>query len=104
MMKALPIRLFARVLPTGGAAQPKRPEVTAFYVPWEKPALASLKAHVGEIDVFSPMWGSLVSPAGKIVWEDDPEAHAALAYQGEDFVMTELVAHGKRHMRGFSLV
>lgn len=61
------------------AAQPKRPEFTAFYVPWEKPALASLKAHVGEIDVFSPMWGSLVSPSGKIVWEDDPEAHAVLA-------------------------
>ena len=61
------------------AAQPRRPEVTAFYVPWEKSALASLKAHVGQIDVFSPTWGSLVSPTGKVVWEDDPEAHAALA-------------------------
>jgi len=53
-------------------------EFTAFYVPWEKPALASLKAHVNEVDVFSPMWGSLVSPSGKIVWEEDPEAHLVL--------------------------
>ena len=63
------------LIATAAAAQ----ALTAFYVPWEKPALASLKAHVGEIDVFSPMWGSLVSTAGKIVWEDDPEAHAVLA-------------------------
>lgn len=53
-------------------------ELTAFYVPWEKPALASLKAHVGQVDVFAPFWGSLVAPSGKIVWEDDPEAHLVL--------------------------
>ena len=53
-------------------------ELTAFYVPWEKPALASLKAHVGQVDVFAPFWGSLVAPSGKIVWEEDPEAHLVL--------------------------
>lgn len=53
-------------------------ELTAFYVPWEKPALASLKAHVNDIDVFAPFWGSLVAPSGKIVWEEDPEAHLVL--------------------------
>lgn len=57
----------------------KPPLLAAFYVPWETPALASFKAHVNDIDVFAPFWGSLVSPAGKIVWEDDPEAHLALA-------------------------
>jgi spore germination protein YaaH len=51
----------------------------AFYVPREPAALASLKAHVGQIDVFSPVWASLVSPKGEIRWEDDPEAHAVLA-------------------------
>lgn len=51
---------------------------TAFYVPWEKPALSSLKAHVAQVDVFAPFWGSLVAPTGKIVWEDDPEAHLVL--------------------------
>jgi spore germination protein YaaH len=55
------------------------PLFVAFYVPWEPAALASLKAHVGQIDVFSPMWASLVSPKGEVRWEDDPEAHAALA-------------------------
>lgn len=57
-------------------------EFTAFYVPWEKPALASLKAHVNQVDVFSPMWGSLVAPTGKIVWEEDPEAHLVLSQAG----------------------
>ncbi|MDE2486197.1 MAG: hypothetical protein KGO51_02270, partial [Alphaproteobacteria bacterium] len=42
-------------------------------------ALASLKAHVDDVDVFSPMWASLVSPSGKIVWESDEPAHAVLA-------------------------
>jgi len=53
--------------------------LVAFYIPWDAPALASLKAHVGQIDVFSPMWASLVAPTGKLIWEDDPEAHAVLA-------------------------
>jgi spore germination protein YaaH len=53
--------------------------LVGFYIPWDAPALASLKAHVGQIDVFSPMWASLVAPTGKLIWEDDPEAHAVLA-------------------------
>ena len=75
MRRAAAIAGLLWTLPAVAAALP----LTAFYVPWETPALASLKAHVGEIEVFSPMWGSLVSPTGKIVWEDDPEAHAAIA-------------------------
>lgn len=55
------------------------PLFIAFYVPWEAPALASLKAHVQQIDVFAPMWASLVSTKGEVRWEDDPQAHAALA-------------------------
>lgn len=54
-------------------------ELVAFYVPWEPPALASLKAHVSQLDVFAPMWASLVSARGEVRWETDPEAHAALA-------------------------
>jgi spore germination protein YaaH len=64
------------------AARPRpsvRPQFIAFYVPWEPPALASLKAHVQDIDVFAPMWGSLVSMKGDLRWESDPEAHAVLA-------------------------
>ena len=34
-------------------AQPKRPEVTAFYVPWEKPALASLGVALADEAVIS---------------------------------------------------
>jgi spore germination protein YaaH len=60
------------------AAKPSQLFV-AFYVPWEPAGLASLKAHVGQIDVFSPMWAGLVSPNGKLIWEEDPEAHAVLA-------------------------
>ncbi|MDB5418391.1 MAG: polysaccharide deacetylase [Phenylobacterium sp.] len=60
-------------------APPPRPQFVAFYVPWEPPALASLKAHVQDIDVFAPMWGSLVSAKGEVRWEADPEAHAVLA-------------------------
>jgi spore germination protein YaaH len=55
-----------------------RPEFVAFYIPWDAAALASLKAHVGQIDVFAPMWASLVAPSGKLVWESDEEAHAVL--------------------------
>lgn len=54
-------------------------ELVAFYVPWEPPALASLKAHVGQLHVFAPMWASLVSAKGEVRWETDPEAHAVLA-------------------------
>jgi len=60
------------------AAKPSQLMI-AFYVPWEPAALASLKAHVNELDVFAPMWASVVSPAGKLIWESDEEAHAALA-------------------------
>jgi spore germination protein YaaH len=66
--------LLASLVATAASAEP----LTAFYVPWEKPALASLKAHVGDIAVFAPFWGSLVAPSGKIIWEDDPEAHLVL--------------------------
>jgi peptidoglycan-N-acetylglucosamine deacetylase len=75
----------ALALAAATAAEPQAPAtrasqlLVAFYVPWEPAALASLKAHVGQIDVFSPMWASLVSPKGEIRWEDDPEAHAVLA-------------------------
>jgi spore germination protein YaaH len=61
------------------AKAPARPQFIAFYVPWEPSALASLKAHVGDIEVFAPMWGSLVSTRGAVRWEGDPEAHAVLA-------------------------
>lgn len=61
-----------------GTAQ-AAPQFIAFYVPWEPPALASLKTHVQDIDVFAPMWGSLVSTKGEVRWESDPEAHAVLA-------------------------
>lgn len=73
---------------TAAAAPPQREParaaktsqlLVAFYIPWEPAALASLKSHVGQIDVFAPMWVSVVSPAGKLVWESDEEAHAALA-------------------------
>lgn len=60
------------------AARPSQ-LLVAFYIPWEPAALASLKANVGKIDVFSPMWASVVSPAGKLIWESDEEAHAVLA-------------------------
>src|SRR5512147_42998 len=60
------------------AARPAQ-MLVAFYIPWDADALASLKAHVGQIDVFSPMWASLVSPAGKLIWESDEPAHAVLA-------------------------
>jgi peptidoglycan-N-acetylglucosamine deacetylase len=53
--------------------------LVAFYIPWDAPALASLKANVGKIDIFAPMWASLVAPSGKLVWESDEEAHAVLA-------------------------
>lgn len=64
-----------------GEREPTRPNplLVAFYVPWEPPALASLKAHVQDIDVFSPMWGSVVSTHGDLRWESDPEARAVLA-------------------------
>ena len=76
-------RLFvALALALGGhaafAAQ-GTPALVAFYVPWEPTALASLKAHAGSLDVFAPMWASLVSTKGEVRWESDPEAHAALA-------------------------
>ena len=58
---------------------PPRPELVAFYVPWEPAAVGALKAHVQDIDVFSPMWGSLVSATGQVRWESDPQAHAILA-------------------------
>jgi spore germination protein YaaH len=76
---------FALALAVTTAAEPQAPAakasqlLVAFYVPWEPAALASLKAHVGQIDVFSPVWASLVSPKGELRWEDDPEAHAVLA-------------------------
>jgi spore germination protein YaaH len=64
------------------ARAPARPAgrmLVAFYIPWDADALASLKAHVGQVDVFAPMWASLVSPAGKLIWESDEPAHAVLA-------------------------
>jgi spore germination protein YaaH len=64
--------------PQGPAARPAH-ELVAFYIPWDASALASLKAHVRQIDVFAPMWASLVAPSGKLVWESDEEAHAVLA-------------------------
>jgi spore germination protein YaaH len=63
-------------------APPPPPQFVAFYVPWDPAALASLRAHVREVDVFSPMWGSLVSAKGEVRWEEDPEAHAVLAAAG----------------------
>ncbi|HEX3701428.1 MAG TPA: glycosyl hydrolase family 18 protein [Phenylobacterium sp.] len=65
----------------GGSARPTpaTPQLVAFYIPWDAAALASLKAHVNQVDVFSPMWASLVAPSGKLVWESDEEAHAVLA-------------------------
>jgi spore germination protein YaaH len=80
--------LLAALVVTTGAAQDvhepsraaaPRSQFVAFYVPWETAALASLKAHVRQIDVFSPMWASLVSASGEVRWESDPEAHAVLA-------------------------
>ncbi|THD77140.1 MAG: hypothetical protein E7812_14390 [Phenylobacterium sp.] len=69
----------ALTIATGVAAAPTRPLFVAFYVPWEPPALASLKAHVQAMDVFAPMWASVVSTKGDLRWETDPEAHAVLA-------------------------
>jgi ABC-type Na+ efflux pump permease subunit len=57
---------FALALAVTTAAEPQAPAakasqlLVAFYVPWEPAALASLKAHIGQIDVFSPVWASLV--------------------------------------------
>ena len=70
----------ALIAATGAAkATPPRPLFVAFYVPWEPPALASLKAHVQAMDIFAPMWASVVSTKGDVRWETDPEAHAVLA-------------------------
>lgn len=68
----------APVGPEPARPAPAKPEFVAFYIPWDKPALASLKAHVNDIDVFAPMWASIVNPSGKLVWESDEEAHAVL--------------------------
>lgn len=81
---ALGLALAAATAAAPSDREPPRPPkpsplLVAFYVPWEPAALASLKAHVGQIDVFSPMWASIVSPQGKVVWESDEEAHAVLA-------------------------
>jgi spore germination protein YaaH len=78
---ALALAATSAAEPRGRTSAPAvRPApLVAFYIPWDPPALASLKAHVGQIDVFAPMWASLVTPAGKLVWESDEEAHAVLA-------------------------
>jgi spore germination protein YaaH len=81
-MRTLPrkaLGLAAVLALTTAAAPAPRPLFAAFYVPWEPPALASLKAHVGEMDVFAPVWASVVSAKGDVRWETDPEAHAVLA-------------------------
>lgn len=77
---ALALATTAAAAPAGPDARPApgKPEFVAFYIPWDKDALASLKAHVGQVDVFAPMWASLVAPSGKLVWESDEEAHAVL--------------------------
>ncbi|MDE2487985.1 MAG: hypothetical protein KGO51_11350, partial [Alphaproteobacteria bacterium] len=79
---SLALAMTATAAPAGPKATrptPARPEFVAFYIPWDAAALASLKAHVDDVDVLSPMWASLVSPAGKVVWESDEPAHAVLA-------------------------
>src|SRR6185503_5938826 len=73
LLIALGLALASRTAP---AAQPA---LMAFFVPWEPTALASLQAHAGSLDVFAPMWASLVSAKGEVRWETDPKAHAALA-------------------------
>jgi spore germination protein YaaH len=78
---ALALATTAAAAPAGPQSvrpAPPRPEFVAFYIPWDKDALASLKAHVDQVDVFAPMWASLTAPTGKLVWESDEEAHAAL--------------------------
>lgn len=77
--RSLTMALGLALISSAAMAAPRSPGLVAFYVPREKPALASLKAHVGSIDMLAPMWASLVSARGEVRWETDPEAHAVLA-------------------------
>ena len=57
---------------TGGA----RPLVVGFYVPTDPDSRASLQEHVNQLDVLSPQWITLASPAGDIKVDPDPYGRA----------------------------
>ncbi len=62
----------------GPAATPHQPLFVGFYVGWDDKARASLAAHIGQMDVFAPLWVTLRGPKAEVVPEDDPDAMALL--------------------------
>jgi len=76
-LRALRLGTLLAVLPFLSAAA--KPNVTAFYVPWDATGRSDLAAHISAVDIFAPFWIALKTPDGIPTITPDDTTSALIA-------------------------